>query len=102
LGIIHSINYSEGTCPPALPIAIVCKFKNYTGPSLQDNIPGLVPIPPVSSFSEKLGYDYERTQFPIKLAWAITIHKSQGLTLDQVWIDLESVPMGLPILPFLD
>lgn len=28
------------------------------------------------------------TQFPIKLAWSITIHKSQGQTFDQVIIDL--------------
>ena len=27
-------------------------------------------------------------QFPVRLAWALTIHKAQGLTLDRVYIDL--------------
>lgn len=33
----------------------------------------------------------QREQFPLRLAWAITIHKSQGMTLDKIQINLEDI-----------
>ena len=88
LGTVNSIVYKHGDHPPSLPIAVIIQFDSYSRPSFFETLPNCVPIPPCSSPSEDFGSDFERTQFPLKLAWAITIHKSQGLTLPKVWIDL--------------
>ncbi len=56
-------------------------------------------IEPVAWESRRYGYDQAQQkvvetvagtfkQFPVRLAWALTIHKAQGLTLDKVYIDL--------------
>jgi len=35
-----------------------------------------------------MGKTYSRTQFPLTLAWGLTIHKCQSLTLDRICISL--------------
>lgn len=44
---------------------------------------------PVTQVSENLGQKYEKKQqLPLRLAWTMTIQKSQGLTDNKAWVDL--------------
>ena len=37
---------------------------------------------------KKASFQATRSQFPLKLAWAVTIHKCQGLTLPEIVVDM--------------
>jgi len=84
VGTVISILYQTGG-PPDLPLAVMIRFDNYTGPTFPDQT---VPIVPVRRTWHSSTGNCSRLQIPLKLAWAVTIHKAQGLTLDKVVIDI--------------
>lgn len=83
LGEIIEIIYSFNSKPPDIPMYIMVKFDNYSGSQWHPNDSKLVPITLVS-----LG---NLRHLPIKMAWAMTIHKAQGLKLQKATINISAI-----------
>ena len=90
--LLRNINPSEGLCngtrlicyrfsPNLIDAQIVSG--HYRGKRVF-----LPRIPFIPIEGEKNGFPFKRTQFPIKLSFAMTINKAQGQTLDYIGIYL--------------
>jgi ATP-dependent DNA helicase PIF1 len=88
MGSIHDITWSQGQDPSSLLFLLLIRFPEYTGPDFPGCPPGIVPVFPVFRQFEFKGNACSRTQFPVRLIYAITVHKSQGLTLPKVVLNL--------------
>ena len=88
-----------------LPLAALVRFPSYTGPAFFPHNPTLVPVP---AFTSHFGSgasqvkSLSRTQLPFSLAWAITIHKSQGATYDKAIVNIgeKEFHLGLTYVAF--
>ena len=71
-------------------LGIVEGFSNYSGyPTVLTRSGRRIEVEPMEWTVEEGGKVHARvTQVPLRLAWAITVHKSQGMSLDEAVMDL--------------
>ena len=90
IGTITDILWDTGQDPSVnMPSLLLVCFNEYSGPGFPLYKSKVIPIFPVTRQFVYKGVPCTRKQFPLRLAYAITVHKSQGLTLSRVVLNID-------------
>ena len=83
IGVVVDVIFKPGERPARhLPAVVLVEFNAYCGPAFLRERPRVVPIVPVERQCDcTCRPRCTRTMIPGQLAWGITFHKSQGLTV---------------------
>ena len=94
-GTIKDIIYAKNYEKNGLPDAVFNAFDYYTGPRFfpdNDKRHNWIPVNALDAYSNHYGTNI--IQYPIRLSYALTIHKSQGQTIEKAVIDLGKKELG--------
>ena len=83
VGTVEDILYLNGRKPPALPDVVMVEVPNYSGPPFITEKLKVIPIFPVERKIECRCNFCKRKQIPLRLGWATTIHRCQGMTIGE-------------------
>ena len=80
-GTVVDIIYSNGCTNDTLPDVVMVEFPKYSGPAFLDDSPKIVPIFAIERRIDCSCKGCTRKQIPLRLGWATTIHRCQGMTI---------------------